>query len=156
MHRRMRVIGFAVALLIVGLMSAEAQFGGGRGGGGKGGGRGGGRGGDMGIPEEMRDKMEALRAFPVEAIWTGLSFGVDLPDSQLIAIKPVIADAWTKRNSVLEIAKKDNTWKRAKEVLGELKEDVDEKLEVFLTKGQRKKLKKLVKNQDNTAGLRKR
>ena len=149
MHRRMRVIGFAVALLIVGLMSAEAQFGGRRGGGG----RGGGRGGDMGIPEEMRDRMEALRAFPVEAIWTGLSFGVDLPDSQLIMIKPVIADAWAKRNGILEIAKKDNTWKQAKEVLEDLKKDVDKKLEVILTKDQRKKLKKLVKSQDNAAGF---
>ncbi len=137
-------IVFAAALFVVALTSVEAQRGRG---GGRGGRRGGFRGGEQ--FQEMRNQMEAIRAFPVDAVWAGLSFGIDLPDSQLVAIKPIIADAWSKRNGVLTVAKKQNSWDRAREVLEDLKEDVDEKLEVLLTKDQRKKLKKMVKNSQN-------
>ena len=130
-------IVFAVALLVVALTSVEAQRG-------RGGGRRGSRGGEQFL--RMRDQMEAIRAFPADALWAGLSFGIDLPDSQLVEIKPIIADAWSKRTVVLTVAKKQNSWDRAREVLEDLKENVDEKLKVHLTKDQRKKLRKLVKS----------
>jgi hypothetical protein len=95
--------------------------------------------------------MEALRAFPVEAIWAGLSFGIDLPDSQLIIMKPVIAEAWTKKTSVLSSADDADDWEEAKDTLQRLKKDVDKKLEVLLTKDQRKRLKKLLKQHDKLA-----
>ncbi len=104
----------------------------------------------------MRAQMEAIRAFPVDALWVGLSFGIDLPDSQLIAIKPIIADAWAKRNGILTVAKKQDSWDRAKEVLEDLKKDVDEKLEVLLTKDQRKKLKKWIKKSQDDIGFARR
>ncbi len=148
MNRKAGLISLIGFLIIIGLVSAEAQF--------PGGGRGGGRGGGgMGMrpqmPEEMRYKMEALRAFPVEAIWAGLSFGIDLPDSQLIIIKPVIAEAWAKRSSVLTSADDADDWEEAKDTLKRLKKDVDKVLEVLITKDQRKKLKKLLKQQTKIA-----
>jgi hypothetical protein len=100
--------------------------------------------------------MEAIRAFPLDVLWSGLSFGIDLPDSQLAVIKPIIADAWAKRNGILTVAKKQDSWDRAKEVMEDLKKGVDKKLEVLLTKDQRKKLKKLLKNSQESTGFSKR
>ncbi len=138
------LVSLIAGVLLFGLISAEAQRGRGRGGfPGRGG-------GDF---QKMRTQAEAVRAFPVEMLWAGLSFGLDLPDSQLVHIKPVIADAWAKRNGVLKIAKKDDSWERAREVLEELKEDVDEKLEVLLTKEQQKMLKNSMKRGDFSSGF---
>ena len=146
MHKTVLVTLF-MAVLFLGIISAEAQRGRGRG-------RGGfpGRGGRE-DSQKMRTQAEAIRAFPVEVLWAGLSFGLDLPDSQLVHIKPVIADAWAKRNGVLRVAKQDDSWERARDVLEELKEDVDGKLEVLLSKEQRKKLKDSMKRGDFSSGF---
>ena len=79
-----------------------------------GGGRGGMRGGiDRGgrrMPREIQDKMEALRALPVDQIWSAMSFGIDLPDSQLVVLKPLFTDSWAKRQrkSLEKLIKKQN------------------------------------------------
>ena len=57
-----------------------------------------------------------------------------------------MADAWAKGVGILKSAKKNGSWEDAKDVLEDLKDDVDDKLEVVLTKDQRKKMKKTVKN----------
>jgi len=95
----------------------------------------------------------AIRAFPVERILSGISFGVSVPDSQLTMIRPIIKDAWAKRQGVLQIAKKDKSWKQAQEVLSTLNKETDRKLEVLLTKEQRKQLKKLLKKTDFTRNI---
>lgn len=133
------LVSLIAGVLLFGLISAEAQRGRGRGGFP-------GRGGaDF---QKMRTQAEAVWAFPIEMLWAGLSFGLDLPDSQLVHIKSVIADAWVKRNGILKITKKEDSWERAREVLEELKKDVDEKLEVLLTKEQQKRLKDSMKRGD--------
>ena len=99
-----------------------------------------------GMQPEMMAQVQALRAFPLEQQWTALSFACELSDSQLIMLRPIIADAYAKRLGVLEAARKNKSWDDAKDVMDDLKDDVDEKLEVVLTKDQRKKLKKAIKN----------
>ncbi len=83
MRRKTVLIGLFTAVLLFGLVSAEAQRG-----------RGGfpGRGGRGGI-RKMRTQAQAIRAFPVERLWAGLSFGIDLTEGQLAEIKPVMAEA---------------------------------------------------------------
>ena len=99
-----------------------------------------------GMQPEMMAQMQALRAFPLEQQWTALSFACELSDSQLVMLRPIIADAYAKWLGVLEAARKNKSWEDAKEVLDDLKNDVDDKLEVILTKDQRKKMKKAIKN----------
>ena len=138
MRRKTVLIGLFTAVLLFGLVSAEAQRG-----------RGGfpGRGG-RGDIRKMRTQAQAIRAFPVERLWAGLSFGIDLTEGQLAEIKPVMAEAWAKRNGVLNVAKKAGSWERAREVLEALKQDVDEKLAILLTKEQHKRLKGLSESSD--------
>ena len=149
---KFKVVCSVFLILIVGakIAQVEAQRGrGGRGGGMRGGGN----------PEQfqkMRVQAMAIRAFPVERIWAGLSFGIDMPDSQLTIIRPIIQDAWSKRKGVLEVAKEDKTWKQAKEVLEGLNKEIGNKLEVLLTKDQRKKLKKLMKQTDFSKNMNRR
>jgi hypothetical protein len=130
------------AICLITVVSGHAQRGGG------GGGRGGMGGGQRpgGMQPEMMAQVQALRAFPLEQQWTALSFACELSDSQLIMLRPIIADAYAKRLGVLEAARKNKSWDDAKDVMDDLKDDVDEKLEVVLTKDQRKKLKKAIKN----------
>lgn len=133
MRRKTVLIGLFAAVLLFGFTSVEAQRG-----------RGGfpGRSG-RGDALKMRTQVQAIRAFPVERLWAELSFGIDLTEGQLAEIKPVVAEAWAKRNGVLKAAKKAGSWERAREVLETLKQDVDEKLAVLLTKDQQKRLKVL-------------
>ncbi|MDP6778388.1 MAG: hypothetical protein QGI83_16655, partial [Candidatus Latescibacteria bacterium] len=60
--------GFVCLMILAGTMVSEAQRGGGRGGGMRGGGMGRSRPREM--PREVQDKMEALRALPLEQIWS--------------------------------------------------------------------------------------
>ena len=133
MRRKTTLISLFVAVLLLGFTSTEAQRG-----------RGGfpGRGG-LGDVRKMRTQAQAIRAFPVERLWAELSFGIDLTESQLAEIKPVMAEAWAKRNGVLDAAKEAGAWERAREVLEALRQRVDEKLAVLLTKEQQKRLKGL-------------
>jgi hypothetical protein len=138
MKRAVIFVAVAGVISLLTVVAGHAQHGGG-------GGRPGGmRGG--GMPPEMMAQIQALRAYPLERQWTALSFACELSDSQLVMLRPVMADAWAKRTGVLKAAKKNKSWEDAKEVLDDLKDEVDEKLEVVLTKDQRKKLKKAIKN----------
>lgn len=116
--------------------------------GGMGGGRGGMGGGrpQRGMQPEMMAQMQALRAFPLEQQWTALSFACELSDSQLVMLRPIIADAYSKRLGVLEAARKNESWDDAKDILDDLNDEVDDKLEVVLTKDQQKTLKNAIKN----------
>jgi len=105
-------------------------------------GRRGGGGGDMG---GARDQMEAMRQFPIDALWSAISFGLDLEDTTLASIRPILANAWKQRNEIFKIAKEDDTWKAAKERMEDLREQVEKQLEGLLTKDQMKVLKKLQK-----------
>ena len=136
-----------IFVLLIGANFAYVEAQGGRGG------RGGGMGGNRGQVQRMRAQAMAIRAFPVERILSGISFGVSVPDSQLTMIRPIIKDAWAKRQGVLQIAKKDKSWKQAQEVLSTLNKETDRKLEVLLTKEQRKQLKKLLKKTDFTRNI---
>ena len=146
----------AVALLILmGPMGAEAQRGGG---GGKGGGglRGGGtrdqgamqRPTDGHLPKEIRDKIEALKAFPVDRMWSALSFGVGLPDTQLVTLKPLFTDSWARKQHILAAAEESKDWEEAKDELKRLEKQLDRKLKTVLTKDQRKSAEKLIKKQE--------
>ncbi len=95
---------------------------------------------------ELMAQMQALRAFPIDRQWTALSFACELSDSQLVLLRPIMADAYAKRLGVLKTARKGKSWEDAREVLDDLKDDVDDKLKVILTKDQRKKLKKAIKS----------
>ena len=143
---------FPCSILIILLFGAyvaqvEAQ----RGRGGRRGGMGGG--GNSEQFQRMRGQAMALRAFPVERLWSGLSFGIEMPDSQLTIIRPIIQDAWSKRKDILEVASQDKTWKLAKEVLGGLNKEIKNKLDMLLTKDQNRKLKKLMKKTDYSKNL---
>ena len=127
---------------------ATAQFGGGRGG--RGGGRGGRSGG--GEPQGMRDQMEALREFPIDALWSAISFGLELGDEQLAAIRPILANAWKLRKDVFTVAKEDDTWKAAKDRMKDLRKQVEGQLEQHLTKDQMKFLKKVQKDMRKSGG----
>ena len=121
-------------------------------------GRGGRRGGMSGGGnreqfQRIRGQAMALRAFPVERLWSGLSFGIEMPDSQLTIIRPIIQEAWSKRKDILEVASQDKTWKLANEVLGGLNKEIKNKLDVLLTKDQNRKLKKLMKKTDYSKNL---
>ena len=142
-----RLVGSMIFVLLIGANFAYVEAQRGRGG------RGGGMGGNRGQVQRMRAQAMAIRAFPVERIWSGISFGISVPDSQLTIIRPIIKDAWAKRQGVLQIAKKDKSWKQAQEVLSALNKETDKKLEVLLTKAQRKQLKKLLKKTDFTRNI---
>ena len=73
------VLLLGVLMVASGFQDALAQ----RGGMGRGG-----RGGMSRQFQEAREQMQALRAFPVEVLWSTLSFGIDVPDSQLIVMMP--------------------------------------------------------------------
>ena len=92
-----------------------------------------------------RDQMEAMRQFPIDALWSAISFGLDLEDTTLASIRPILANAWKQRNEIFKIAKEDDTWKAAKERMEDLREQVEKQLEGLLTKDQMKVLKKLQK-----------
>lgn len=98
--------------------------------------------------------MEALRALPVDQIWSAMSFGIDLPDSQLVVLKPLFTDSWAKRQQILAAAADSNDWDEAKDELKRLKKELDRKLKTVLTKDQRKSLEKLIKKQNNVSKMR--
>lgn len=131
------------AICLFAVTSGDAQRGGG-------GGRGGGRGGATrgGAQPEMMAQMQALRVLPIDLQWAALSFACELSDSQLVTLRPIIADVYAKRSGVLKAAKKNKSWDAARDVLDDLKDDLDDQLKVLLTKDQRKKLKKAVKDND--------
>ena len=138
----------AMAILFAGVFATEAQRGGGGGGRGGGGGFGGGRGGRGGDQmDRMRDQMETIRAFPVDAMWVALSLGMDLSDDQLKILRVMMIDAWKKRQNYLELARKHGSWKDVKEEFDDLKKDLDKQVEAVLTKDQRKELKNSLKQQ---------
>lgn len=118
--------------------------------------RGGGmdRGGGRQMPREMQDKMEALRALPVDQIWSAISFGIDLPDSQLVTLKPLFTDSWAKKQQILAAAASSSDWDEARGELKRLRKELDRKLKTVLTKDQRKSLEKLIKKQDNVSKMR--
>jgi len=99
------------------------------------------------MPQGMKDRMEAMRAFPVEQMWVGLSFATDLADSQLVALRPIVSESWQQKMAVLGGAGKSQTWEDAAGKLRDLKKALDKKLKVILTKDQRKALEKLLKSQ---------
>ena len=135
----MGVVGILLALLAVGIVSVEAQRGG------MGRGRGGFDRGDSEQMEKMRAQMEAVRVFQVDALWSALSFGLDLPEAQMLVLKPIMANVWSKRNMLMNIGKERGSWEEVRDELKDLKKDVDQKLKDILSKDQQKALKKLLK-----------
>jgi hypothetical protein len=148
-------MGLFVLMLVVGIVGAEAQRGGGGGGRG-GGGMGGGRGGNPEMMEKMRDQMEALRAFPVGEMWSALSLGMDLPEDKLKALRVIMTDTWKKRQEWLAHAAEHGSWKEVKEELQDLKKRVDKQVKAILDKDQQKALKNLLKQSEriNRSGRR--
>lgn len=138
---RTTVVVAVLAILASGV--AEAQFGGR----GRGGARGS-RGDDM---ADQRDRVEAINEFPVDALWSAITFGLDLSDEALVEIRPIVAHAWQQRRTVFQVARQDDTWKAAKERMKDLRKQVEDQLEQHLAKDQMKLLKDLLKEMRKTA-----
>jgi hypothetical protein len=105
---------------------------------------------------DMGEQIRALRAFPLEAMWTALCLGVDstqaLTDAQIVELRPAMQAAWKERREILSFARENEAWEMAAEKLEGLKKRTDERLKAALTKDQWKAWEKLVK--EAGAGLR--
>ena len=134
-------------MMIAGLMllaSSGEGFAQGRGGGfGRGGGRGGGESSEK--MREMRTKMEALRACPVEVMWTVLSFDVVLTDEQHPRLMKTFRNAWARRGDLLAFSEEHEAWAEGRKRLRDLKKQTNGMIKSVLTKDQWKVYEKAVK-----------
>jgi hypothetical protein len=111
------------------------------------GGFGGGRGGgfDREAMQEMRTKTEAIRACPVDMMWTTLSFEIEMSEAQRSKIAPMIKEAWTMRSDVFAFSAEHDAWNEGRKRMRDLKKKTDSRIKAVLAKDQWKAYEKALK-----------
>ena len=97
---------------------------------------------------EMKTRMEALHACPVELMWTVLSFDVVLEDDQRAQLTKTMQDVWNRRRDVFEFSKEHDAWGEAGKRLRKLKKQTDATIRSVLGKDQWKIYEEAVKRAD--------
>ena len=129
------VLGLIVIVSVTGTTAQRGGSGRGRGSGGF----------DRARMQEMRTKMEALRACPIDGMWATLSFEIEMTEEQRVEVAATMKEAWINRRDVLSISEEHDAWDEGRRRMRDLKKKTDARVKVALEKDQWKAYEKAFK-----------
>ena len=94
---------------------------------------------------EMRTKMEAMRACPVDVMWAVLSFDLEMTEDQRTKVSMTMQDAWEMRRDVFALSEEHDAWEEGRKRLRDLRKKTDARVKAALTKDQWKTYEKALK-----------
>ena len=96
----------------------------------------------QGNPQIRRDKMLALQALPVAAIWAELTLGMKVDPEKVELVRVIVKETYKERKSILKDAWKEETWSFTKAQLQKMERELWPKINNILSRRESRQLER--------------